>query len=59
MRSSMLNWSKIFPGKEDDVMKLEKNDLKMVRWVCNVNSENWISAVKLSNRLPYIIMREC
>ena len=43
--------SETWPVKEEDVIKLEKNDVWMVRQMCNVRSEDRISAEELRTRL--------
>ena len=51
VRSVMLYGSETWPVKEEDVIKLEKNDVWMVRQMCNVRSEDRISAEELRTRL--------
>ena len=47
------------PIKEDNVIRVEINNTRMARWMCNVGPENNISAVELRNRLWLSSMREC
>lgn len=47
------------PIKEDNVIRVEINNTRMARWMCNVGPENNISAVELRNRLWLNSMREC
>ena len=47
MHSIMLYWGKRWPSKEEDVIRLERNDARMVRWKCNVKPEDRISAKEL------------
>ena len=35
----MLYESEFWPVKLEDVIRLEQNDTKMVRWMCNVRPE--------------------
>ena len=42
-----------------DAIKLEKTDVRMTRWMCNVKSEDKISAEELRTRLKLNMMREC
>ena len=44
--------------REEDVIRLERNDTKMVEWVCNVRAEDKISA-ELRTRLKFKTVREC
>ena len=46
-RSVMLYGSKTWPVKVDDVIRLKRNDTRMVRWMYNVRPEDSISAEKL------------
>ena len=40
VRSVMLYGSETWPIKEQDVMKLKMNDIRIVKWMCNVRSGN-------------------
>lgn len=42
--------SETWPVK-DDVIKLERNDARIVRWICNISSEDMIYAEELKTRL--------
>ena len=44
---------------EENVIRLEKSDTRMVRWVCNVRPEDWISTEELKTRLKLKSMRKC
>ena len=57
--SIMLYASETWPVKEEDLIRLEKNDARIVRWVCNVRSEDSISAEELRTRLKLKSTREC
>ena len=41
------------------MIRLERNDARTVRWLCNVLSEDRISAEELRARLKLKSMREC
>ena len=41
------------------MIRLERNDARTVRWLCNVLSEDRISAEELRTRLKLKSMREC
>ena len=41
----------VSPIKEDDLIRLERENARMFRWMCNVMSEDWISAEEHSIRL--------
>ena len=42
-----------------DVIKLDKNDAKVVGWMCNVRPEYRNSIEELNNKLKLNSMREC
>lgn len=44
--------------KEDDVIKLKRNDIRMVRWMCNVSPKNGISVEELRTGLKFNSMME-
>ena len=44
---------------EENVIRLEKSDTRMVRWVCNVRPEDWISTEELKTRLKLKSMGKC
>ena len=39
------------PIKEDDFIRLVRDNARIVRWMCNVMPEDWISAEEHSIRL--------
>ena len=39
--STVLYGSEIWRVKEQDVIRLERNDARMVKWMCNVKSERF------------------
>ena len=49
VHSVMLNGSETRPVKEEDVIRLERNDAILVRWMCNVKPEDKISEEELRN----------
>ena len=49
--------SEAWPVKED-VIRLDRNNSKMVRWMCNVRPDDRISAEELRTRLKSKSMRE-
>ena len=51
--------SQVWPVKEEDMVKLERNAAKMVRWIINVGSENRISEEELRTRLKLKSIKEC
>ena len=53
----MLHQSETWPVKVEDVIKLGRNDPRIVRWMCNVRPENRISDEELRTRLKLKIMR--
>ena len=57
--SVMLYRNKTSPVKEKDLIRLEKNDTWMVRWMCNVRSEKKISAEELKTRLKLKSIKKC
>ena len=58
-RSAMLYGSETWPVNEEDVIRLERNDATMIRWLCNVRPEDRIYAEELETRLILKSMREC
>ena len=44
---------------EEDVIRLERNDVMIVRWMCNVSLEEMISPEELRTRLKLKSVREC
>ena len=51
--------SETWPVKEKDVIRLERNDAWMVRWMCNIRPEDSISAEEFKTRLKMNSIREC
>ena len=44
----VLCYMEVRPIKEDDLIRLERDNARMVRWMCNVMPEDWISAEERS-----------
>lgn len=51
--------SETWPFKEDDVIRVEKNDAMTFRLQCNIRSEEIISALERWNRLELNTVGEC
>ena len=52
----MLYGSGTFPVKKDNVIRLDRNDTRMVGWMCNIRPEDTTS--ELRTRLKLNRMRE-
>ena len=57
--SIMLYECQTWPVKGEDVIRLESNDARIVRWIYNVKPEYRISAEELRSRPKLRSMREC
>ena len=55
----MVKRSETWPVKKEHVIRVEKNDTRMVRWVYNVRPKDRISAEELRTRLKLNAMKEC
>ena len=51
--------SETWSGKDEDVIRLERNNAGMIRWIKNVGSEDRVSAVEFRTRLKLNDMRKC
>ena len=51
VRSVMLYASETWPLKEENVIRLDRIDTRIVRWMCNVKPDDRISAEELRSRL--------
>ena len=49
MRSSMLHGSETWPVRKENVVALQRAEMRMVRWVCGI---------KLKDRFPSRVLRE-
>ena len=45
--------------KDGDVVNIERNGARMIRWMCNVRPEDNISTEELKTRLKLNSMKEC
>ena len=56
VRSAMLYGSETWPLKQEDIDRLVRTDMQMVRWMCNVSLRDRKSSEELRNRLhiPHI-----
>lgn len=55
----MLLESETWPVWEEDVIRWQRHDARMVRWMCSVRPEDEISAEELQARLKFNRTREC
>ena len=58
VRSVMLYASEMWPLKEEDLARLERNDASMVRWMCRVKLNDHIPSRVLRDRLRLVSVRE-
>lgn len=54
----MLHGSETWPVEEEDLIWLEMNDTRMVRWMCNIRHEDRISLGKFRTRLKLKNIKE-
>ena len=47
----MLYGSETWPVKEEDVCRIERTEMQMVRWMCNESLSNRRTSEELRNRL--------
>ena len=59
VRSIMIYGSETSPVKEENLIRLDRNDARMGRWMFNVGPKDRISAEKLRIRLRSNSSREC
>lgn len=59
LHSVILYGKAIWPVKVENMIRLQRNDKQMVRWMRNVRLENKISDLELRNKLQLNNMREC
>lgn len=55
----VLCYVEVRPIKEDDLIRPERDNARMVRWMYNVRPEYRISGAELRTRLKLKSMREC
>ena len=58
IRSAMSYRSETWLVKDEDVIRLERDDARMLRWICSVRTRNRISSDELRTRLKLKSMRE-
>ena len=58
VRSVMLYGSETWPLKEDDISRIVRTDMQMVRWMCNVSLRDRKSSEELRNRLGIAIITD-
>lgn len=59
VRSVMLYGSETWALKESDLQRLERNDMRMIRWMCNVTLKDRKSSLELRGRLGLDSIRNC
>ena len=42
----MLYGSEAWPVKEEDIKRLERNDVRMIRWICGVRLNDKVSILE-------------
>ncbi|KAK3891496.1 hypothetical protein Pcinc_004586 [Petrolisthes cinctipes] len=51
VRSVMMYGSETWPVRVEDMCCMERNDMRMIRWMCNVSLKNRLRAEELRGRL--------
>ena len=51
MRSSMLHGSETWPVRKENVVALERAEMRMVRWMCGVQLKDRLPSKELRERL--------
>ena len=51
MRSSMLHGSEIWPVRKENEVALQRAEMSMVRWMCNVKVKDRVPSKELRERL--------
>ena len=59
VRSVVLYGSETWPLKEDDLARLEQNDMRMVHCMCNVTLKDRKSSEELRDHLGLVAIRDC
>ena len=59
VRSVMLYASETWALREEDLVRLERNDMRMIRWMCGVTLRDRKSSEELRQRLGVESIREC
>lgn len=59
VRSIFIYAGETWPVREEDLARLERNDMMMIRWMCNVTLKDRISSDELRSCLGLTSIREC
>jgi len=59
VRSVMLYGSETWAVKECDLQRLERNDMRMIRWICNVSLKDRKPSSELRERLGIECIKSC
>ena len=51
MRSSMLHGSETWPVRKENVVALQRAEMRMVRWICGINLNDRFTSKELRERL--------
>ena len=51
VRSSMLHGSETWPARKENEVALQRADMRMVRWMCNVKVKDRVPSKELRERL--------
>ena len=51
MRSSMLHGSETWPVRKENEVALQRAEMRMVRWICNVKVKDRVPSKELRERL--------
>ena len=51
MRSSMLHGSETWPVRKENELALQRAEMRMIRWMCNVKVKNRVPSKELRQRL--------
>jgi len=56
VRSSMLHGSETWPVRKENKVALQRAEMRMVRWMCNVKVEDRVPSKELRERLGIFIL---
>lgn len=59
VRSTMMYGSETWLVKAEDVSRIEQNDMRMIRWMCNVGVKDRLSSKELRKRLHLDSIGSC
>ena len=59
VHSKMMYGSETWPVKAEDVSCMEQNDMRMIRWMCNVSVKDRLSSKELRKRLHVDSIGSC